>query len=970
MDANRTRFHLLLGPDDWGRVQIEVPASPPAADTVTARDAWNASPPRDVPLAYDSTTSELVLRSRVFRFVPATGETLSPRDRRGAATDRFGNWYWIDTDGQSIRVESIGSGNTSVYWPTAEAVQTGSRGGFGPLVPATPPAPPRLGGLTVTDDHYLVAGTLDPPGILIFDLHSVGGPRRLRWPAHVPFRPFDMAPMPGGGVFILDRDPDRNHDLLVDAADDELQNAADRYWVLDREFNVCAADQQLDIIAPAAKDPFAPLDGKPGRTIPAEQYPRGISLAAAAALPGLNAIAIESLPDGTVLILDRGAAGATQGRILRFRGAKALGAPLPLDLTPILAHGGPPVSLRGHDLAFVPAAAGAVSAGRLLVASEGGKQTFAFDLFLDGDAWRIEPASDYFPMRLFGGKALVGTPAGAYYDFEDGFIPLVPQSRPVFDPEAALVTPIFDGRDPDCQWHRLALDACIPAGTSVGVETRSANTTADLLTSPWQSEPPLALRRDGSELPFVQQARGLDRGTFELLFQRGRGRYMQLRLTIVGTGTASPRIRALRAWYPRFSYRDHYLPGVYRQEPVAASFIERFLANPEGFFTAIEDRIAAVQKLFDVRSAPAEALDWLASWFGVALDPAWDEPRRRLFITHAIQFWNERGTERGLRRALELATLPCPDPRIFGDDEGWHARCGIRIIETFRKRGTPAVVLGDPTDRSGIRQVVKAEKWTPDAGAGDLLNGYLAILKAAEIEPLPAAFPTTSPADTETAAIWRDYCSRRLGLIPYYQNTPAELARWEAYLATAAPRGTPPPPAADVVRWQAFLARRYQRISALNESWHRTHGAFPDIALPTALPSLQAQQKDWLDFIALPQAMRQRAHHFTVLLPLRAGADEALDPRLREARRERARRIVELEKPAHTNFDVNFYHAMFIVGEARLGYDTVIDAGGRSPDLVSRLVLGQGYLASGTLGARSPQAATDRNVLGRDPLKS
>ena len=835
---------------------------------------------------------------------------------------------------------------------------------------AEPPAPPRLGGLTVTDDHYLVAGTLDPPGLLIFDLHSVGGPRRLRWPANIPFHPFDMAPMPGGGVFILDRDPDRNRDLVVDAGDDDLEGAVDRYWILDREFNVCAADQQSEIVAPGLNDPFHPLDGSPGRVIPAELYPKGVSLAAAAALPGLNPVAIESLPDGTVLILDRGAAGVPRGRVIRFRGAKALGQPLPLDLTPILAHGGPPVVLRGHDLAFVPAAAGAVSIGRILVASEAGKQTFAFDLFLDGDNARLSPVSDYFPMRLFGGKALVGTPGGAYYDFEDGFIPLVPQSRPVFDPEATFITPILDGRDPDCQWHRLTLDACIPPGTSVAVESRGANTTADLETTAWHAEPAPALRGDGSELPFVQQSRSPDRGTFELLFQRGRGRYVQLRLTITGTGTASPRIRALRAWYPRFSYRDHYLPGAYRQEPTAASFIERFLANPEGFFTAIEDRIAAVQKLFDVRSAPAEALDWLASWFGVALDPAWDEPRRRLFITHAIQFFNERGTERGLRRALELATLACPDPRIFEDDPKWHERCGIRIIETFRKRGTPSVVLGDPTDAGGIRVVVKAEKWTPDSGADDLLSGYSAALTAAGAGTPPTAFPTVSPSNAASAAVWRDYCSRRLGLIPYYQNTTTELARWETYLATAAPRGTAPPPAADVVHWQDFLARRYQRISALNESWHRSHAAFPDIALPTTMPTGQVQQKDWLDFIALPQAMRQRAHHFTVLLPLRAGADEALDPRLREERRQRARRIVELEKPAHTIFDVNFYHAMFIVGEARLGYDTVIDAGSRSPDLVSRLVLGQGYLASGTLGARSPQAATDRNVLGRDQLKT
>ena len=81
-----------------------------------------------------------------------------------------------------------------------------------------------------------------------------------------------------------------------------------------------------------------------------------------------------------------------------------------------------------------------------------------------------------------------------------------------------------------------------------------------------------------------------------------------------------------------------------------------------------------------------------------------------------------------------------------------------------------------------------------------------------------------------------------------------------------------------------------------------------------------------------------------------------------------SQRIVELEKPAHTVFDIRFYWAMFRVGDARLQLDTVIDQGSRAPQLLPNLILGQGFLGESYLAPPALEAAGDREVLGRDAI--
>jgi phage tail-like protein len=960
LDVNGTRYRLLLGEGDW-RECADAAGVPLRVSWKDARPADTATKlaPATNPsqLAWDADAHELTLQPRLFRFVAAPDDVPPAfARRRGAARDRYENWYWIDESRAKVIVRSSGSLKTTEFWSAALCVSVcageGADKGDGSFrAKETAPVPSFVfGGLCVTEDHYLVVGTVEPHGLLIFDLHAGGAPQHLLFPKDVEFEPFDMAARAGGGVVILDREHRR-------------------VWELDRTFSVVTRDAR-------AGGEHEDKDATPGafhseggeqsdESAPACDEPRRITNQSATRIDDTDPVAIESLPDGSVLLLDQ-LADPKFAQVRWYRDGLQVGSPVStrvmLDL--IEEERQAEFNLVAYDFAFVPGrAAGGKDGGtpdRLYVVAADGNQSYAFRLRWRGAAQLdIEPEPIYMPMRLFGGKGLVRAGAGAYYDFDDRWIPLAEQRRPRYVEAATLLTPIkgldedepdrtFDGHEPDCVWHRLLLDACIPAGTRVEVWSRAANDTGDLEIAGWGAEPSLYLRADGSELPYAgrldkkAEAASKERaggdGTWELLFQRARGRYLQLKLVLSGDGRSTPRLRALRAYYPRFSYSVNYLPGVYREDEQSASFLERFLANFEGTYTSLEDKIAAVQMLFDVRSAPADALEWLAGWYGVALDPAWDEARRRVFIKNAMHFFAYRGTTHGLELALRLVFDECIDDAAFTEippDEVRHQMRGIRLVERFRARSVPAPLVGDPseTDAPGFVPVVRETRWQPSDSSEWLHRAYRETLGLTEAEE----FPVSNPGG-ERGLAWEEFAQRTLGFVPSATSADAQV-------------------------WRDFLARRYRTVKALNAAHESGWATFSGVTFPSQLPARGALLFDWYTFESVVVAMRRAAHRFTVLLPVPRtdtfGTDE------QRARVDLTRRIVELEKPAHTKFEIKFYWAMFRVGAARLGEDTLLDYGSRAGALAPPLVLGAEHLAESRLAPTHPWDVTDRTVVGR-----
>ena len=235
------------------------------------------------------------------------------------------------------------------------------------------------------------------------------------------------------------------------------------------------------------------------------------------------------------------------------------------------------------------------------------------------------------------------------------------------------------------------------------VRARAADDPALLVQSPWLPQPLPYLRSDGAELawydPWVD-LRAADgslpdgTGTFELLFQQVTGRFVEVELCLRGGGRSSPAVRSLRAWYPRFSYPEHYLPAVYREDAAPYGFLDRFLANFEGFYTVAEERIEHSSLLLDARTVPPDDLAWLASWFGLVLDPQWNELQRRFLVRNVDRFYRCRGTLGGLLAILRAYLDPQVDDSVF--DCSCTGTSGLRIVEQFLTRDGGGAAHGDP----------------------------------------------------------------------------------------------------------------------------------------------------------------------------------------------------------------------------------------------------------------------------------
>lgn len=302
--------------------------------------------------------------------------------------------------------------------------------------------------------------------------------------------------------------------------------------------------------------------------------------------------------------------------------------------------------------------------------------------------------------------------------------PLVPLSWRALRDEGRAAGRVIDGGSFGMTWHRLYVEAAVPAGCGIVVELAALDEDRDPTDADFHAHfvgeavampalaaetPRAAWLRAASEIPHhpgllpcpqVPQRAGL----FGVLVQRAdhalrslSGRWLHLRLRLLGNGRGSPEVAAIRVYGARFSYVGRYFPEIYRDEAVfdrsvrgAATrhdFFERFVDLFEGELTRWEDLAADAHVLTHPTSCPEAVLPWLASFTGLRMPAALPKERARAWLASGPERARRRGTFAGLQLALDVAT---------GGDV---SRGAIVVVEDYRLRRTVATLLGVDMER-------------------------------------------------------------------------------------------------------------------------------------------------------------------------------------------------------------------------------------------------------------------------------
>ncbi len=270
-----------------------------------------------------------------------------------------------------------------------------------------------------------------------------------------------------------------------------------------------------------------------------------------------------------------------------------------------------------------------------------------------------------------------------------------PLPPPALKRTGELFTLAIDSGIGRCRWHRVRIDADLPLGTTIEVEATVSE----------EADPSLLHKDDWQK----------EAGVVDFLLRQPPGRHLFLRLRLLGNGRATPVVRRIRLDFPRVTSLE-LLPAVYREDPRAEDFTERFLSLFDASVEDLDGLIARFPALLDGAGVDERVLPWLGSFLDVAFEPSWPVERRRAVLAAVPRLYRLRGTVEGLAQAVELVFGARPAIQELGRErryaavgsDGRGGRLGtVRLFGRARARfrvgrsalgAVPLVSFGDPAD--------------------------------------------------------------------------------------------------------------------------------------------------------------------------------------------------------------------------------------------------------------------------------
>ena len=247
--------------------------------------------------------------------------------------------------------------------------------------------------------------------------------------------------------------------------------------------------------------------------------------------------------------------------------------------------------------------------------------------------------------------------------------------------QGSLVTRALDSGIPRCRWHRVRVDADLPKGTALSVQVVTTEQTP--------STPAAATQPPPADLPNAADWQTAPPDATDFLIEQPPGRYLYLRLILSGDSTASPVIRQVRLDFPRVTSAD-LLPAVYRHDPVAEDFTERFLSLFDASLSGLDRVVERYPALLDAQGVPDPVLPWLASLLGLSFEPGWDAQTRRALLSAGPQLIRDRGTPAGLQRVIQTVFGVSPVIEELFRERAWATVRGTTPLGAGRLFGRSA----------------------------------------------------------------------------------------------------------------------------------------------------------------------------------------------------------------------------------------------------------------------------------------
>jgi phage tail-like protein len=297
-----------------------------------------------------------------------------------------------------------------------------------------------------------------------------------------------------------------------------------------------------------------------------------------------------------------------------------------------------------------------------------------------------------------------GTVVQCCYSRDGTYLPGARQpspALPLYEPQGQLLSDAIDSGVPRCVWHRVRIDADVPIGTALTIAVATAD-SADATAqgqSDWPGFP--------AGVPHPADWQELTTGATDFLIQQPPGRYLYVRLRLTSSdGINTPRVRRVRIDFPRVTSLDR-LPAIYRENPEAADFTERFLALFDASIADLDAAIDRAPALLDAGGVPDDVVPWLASFLGLVLDPAWEPARCRAILQALPQLYRQRGTVAGLKMAFQLVFDVEPAITELALERPWAAlghQSQLRAFRLFDRNRARAIIgssaLGATTIKS------------------------------------------------------------------------------------------------------------------------------------------------------------------------------------------------------------------------------------------------------------------------------